>query len=211
MNCPWATAKKIFLVEPFNSGGTALGFFRFFRCNWEPRSLEQWAATFLILFYSFSFYFSFRDYTWARRNKILNINTVLKVFIRTVKNLRTSYSCSTPAGVHAIIIISTSNSPEKLQQNSNTCTSPNSHPNNNNYRLFNRKQHLQSQLQYFQLGGVLKKTILGSCDSRREIVFFGLSSNFVSQKYGKYSTFNLGEISNSKATANSSTTNQSIQ
>ena len=64
------------------------------------------------------------------------------------------------SGVHSIILTSTSNSPEKLQQNSNTCTSPNSHPNNNNYRLFNRKQHLQSQLQYFQLGGVLKKQFL---------------------------------------------------
>ena len=36
------------------------------------------------------------------------------------------------SGVHSIILTSTSNLPQKLlQQNSNTCTSPNSYPNNN--------------------------------------------------------------------------------
>ena len=66
------------------------------------------------------------------------------------------------SGVHSIILTSTSNLPQKLlQQNSNTCTSPNSYPNNNTLQTIQTETAPSvSLLQYFQLGGVLKKQFL---------------------------------------------------
>ena len=66
------------------------------------------------------------------------------------------------SGVHSIILTSTSNLPQKLlQQNSNTCTSPNSHPNNNTLQTIQTETAPSvSLLQYFQRGGVLIKQFL---------------------------------------------------
>ena len=114
------------------------------------------------------------------------------------------------SGVHSIFLTSTSN----LQKKKNSTKTPirvqvpihiqTTIISITDYSIGNSTFSVTASV--FSAWGSPHKTILGSCDSRREIVFFGLSSNFVSQKYGKYSTFNLGEISNSKATANSSTT-----